>query len=364
MFLRMIFGESGVWLILEFLLCASVIFFAGSKISVYGDQIGKRTGLGQIWIGIVILAMLTSLPELVTNIGAVTIALEPNLALGNVLGSNIFNLAIIAFLDILQKREHILTHVRTEHIISAGFGILLMSLVMAAIILTQIIGLFGEGLGYIFSFLILSIYLSAVFLMTKLGRKTSDMTEAERTNREKEAKTETKDISKMSDVQVMSLFFMFAVIVVLSGIWLVKIGDSLSNPFDLFSLRIDLGATFVGSLFLAFATSLPEVAVTVGALRIGAFDMAVSNVLGSNIFNMFIIPLSDIFYRGGNIFLEVSPVHALTAVFGIILTSLVIIGLIHRPKKVFLYMSWDTLSIIVVYIVGMFILFQVRNFVG
>ncbi len=359
----MLFGEGGIWLILEFLLCASVIFFAGFKISLYGDEIGKRTGLGQIWIGIVILAMLTSLPELATNIGAVTIALQPDLALGNVLGSNVFNLVIIAILDILQKREHILAHVRIENILTAGFGILLMSIVIAAIILVKVIGLFGEGLGYFCSFLIFSIYLAAVFLITKLGRKTSKITETERSGRQKTAKTETNDVSKMSNFKIISIFFIFAVIVVLAGIWLVEIGDSLSSPFYLFNLRVDLGATFVGSLFLAFVTSLPEVAVTAGAVKIGAFDMAVCNILGSNILNMFIIPISDFFFRGGNIFLSVSPVHVLTAVLGIILTSLVIIGLIHRPKKVYFYMSWDTITIIVVFILGIFILFQVRNFI-
>ncbi|MBS3819839.1 sodium:calcium antiporter [bacterium] len=359
----MIFGEGGIWLIIEFVLCASVIFFAGSKLSLYGDQIGKRTGLGQIWIGIMILAMLTSLPELVTNIGAVTIAGQPDLALGNVLGSNLFNLAIIAFLDILHKKKNILTHVRTEHILSAGFGILLMGLVIAAIVLTKVIGLYGDGLGYTCSFLILSIYLTAIYLNNRLGRSTADIIEKERSNRQKETKTEDNQVSKMSDIKVISIFFITAVIVVAAGIWLVKIGDSLSSPFYLFNLRIDLGATFVGSLFLAFATSLPEVAVTAGAVKIGAFDMAISNVLGSNLFNMFIIPISDVFYRGNNIFLGVSSVHVLTAVFGIILTSLVIIGLIHRSKKVFLYVSWDTISIIVVYLLGMFILFQARNLV-
>ena len=360
MFLRMIFGEGGIWLIIEFVICASVIFFAGSKLALYAYQIGKRTGLGQIWIGVMILAMLTSLPELVTNIGAVTIARQPNLALGNILGSNAFNLAIIAFLDILQKKAHILIHVKTEHILSAGFGILLMGVVVIALVLTKVIGMFGKGLGYICSATILCIYVIAVILITRLGRRTTDGG----SNRQKVTKTEGNDVSKMSDIKVMSIFFMAAIIVVLAGIWLVKIGDSLSSPFYLFNLRIDLGATFVGSLFLAFATSLPEVAVSAGAVKIGAFDMAISNVLGSNLFNMFVIPISDIFYKGNNIFLGVSPVHVLTAIVGIILTSLVIIGLIYRSRKNILYLGWDTISIIVVYILGMFILFQVRNFSG
>jgi len=271
------------------------------------------------------------------------------------------NLAIIAILDILQKKEPILTHVRQEHILSAGFGILLMAVVVLAIILSRVKGL-GSGFGYFCSLLIIGIYIIAMILINRMERKSANTTEIESANRQKAVKTKnSNDITEMPIIKVASLFIIAAIIVVLAGIWLVKIGNSLSHPFYVFNVHIDLGATFVGTLFLAFATSLPEVAVSSAAVRIGAFDMAIGNILGSNIFNMFIIPISDIFYKGNNIFFSVSDVQILTAILGIILTSLAIIALIYRSKKDLFYMGWDTVSMIVVYILGLFMLFHVRN---
>jgi cation:H+ antiporter len=86
---------------LAFALCAAAILVAGTQLSRYGDEIARLTGLGGTWIGMVLLATVTSLPELMTGLSAVTMAGAPEVAVGDVLGSCVFNLAMIALLDVL-----------------------------------------------------------------------------------------------------------------------------------------------------------------------------------------------------------------------------------------------------------------------
>jgi len=94
-----------LWLSLLF--CLAVIGYAGYYLSRYGDIIAEKTGMSASWAGLILLATATSLPELITGISAVTIANAPDIAVGDVLGSTVFNLAILVILDALYKRETI-----------------------------------------------------------------------------------------------------------------------------------------------------------------------------------------------------------------------------------------------------------------
>jgi len=88
-----------IWL--QFLVCTAAIVFAGAKLSEYGDVIAEKTGLGRTWIGVVLMASVTSLPELMTGVSSVAIFDLPNIAAGDALGSCMFNLLIIALLDVV-----------------------------------------------------------------------------------------------------------------------------------------------------------------------------------------------------------------------------------------------------------------------
>ncbi len=86
-----------------FIVCTSVIVYSGTRLSKYGDIIAEKTGLGRTWIGVVLMASVTSLPELVTGISSVTYAGVPDIAVGDVLGSCVFNMFIISFLDAMHR---------------------------------------------------------------------------------------------------------------------------------------------------------------------------------------------------------------------------------------------------------------------
>jgi cation:H+ antiporter len=86
--------------------------------------------------------------------------------------------------------------------------------------------------------------------------------------------------------------------------------------------------------------------------------MAIGSLLGSNLFNIAIIPVTDIFFTQGPILAHVSPNHILTAVLGIVMTNVVIIDLIYRAKRVPWRIGWESISLIALYFVGTITLFQ------
>src|SRR3990170_7758783 len=122
---------------LGFIVCTSIILYSGTKLSRYGDIIAEKTGLGRVWIGVVLMASVTSLPELVTGITSVTYAGVPDIAAGDVLGSCVFNMLILAILDAVHRPMPISAKAHQGNVLSAGFGILLLSVVALSIFFTN-----------------------------------------------------------------------------------------------------------------------------------------------------------------------------------------------------------------------------------
>ena len=125
-------GGFSVWL--QFLMCAAVIFFAGTRLSKYGDVIAEKSGLGRTWIGVILMASVTSLPELITGFSSVVVFDLPNIAAGDVLGSCMFNLLILAFLDFQTPGASVSSRAHHGHILTAGFGVILLSIAATGIV--------------------------------------------------------------------------------------------------------------------------------------------------------------------------------------------------------------------------------------
>ena len=132
-----------IWL--QFLIATAVIGVAGYQLSRYGDVIAERTGVGRTLIGVIMVATVTSLPELVAGVSAVAVADVPNIAIGDALGSCIFNLLILLFLELGYPRASIYTLAAQSHILSAGFTIVLIGVVALAVL----VGDQTPGLGHV-----------------------------------------------------------------------------------------------------------------------------------------------------------------------------------------------------------------------
>ncbi|HSE97070.1 MAG TPA: sodium:calcium antiporter, partial [Blastocatellia bacterium] len=136
-----------------------------------------------------------------------------------------------------------------------------------------------------------------------------------------------------------------ALVVVAAATYLPHIGEQIAE-------MTGLGRTFVGSIFIALATSLPEMVVSVAALRIGAVDMVFGNLFGSNLFNIMIFALDDILYTRGPLISSISNTNIITANAAIVMTAIAVIGLVYKTNRKLFFLAWDSLGILVIYILA------------
>ena len=332
-----------MFLWIEFIICTSAVVFAGTRLSKYGDIIAEKTGLGRAWIGVVLMASVTSLPELVTGISSVTYAGVPDIAAGDILGSCVFNMLILAVLDAIYRPMPISTKAHYGHVLSAGFGILLLGIVTTALFLGERL----QPLGWIgvYSILIVFVYLIAMRMIYSYeNRKILEYV--------KEMAVALK-YQKIPTRTAVTHYIINAVIVIIAAVFLPKIGADIAETTG-------LGQTFVGNIFIAVSTSLPEVVVSIAAVKMDAVDLAIGNLFGSNIFNIFILALDDLLFIEGPILSFVQMDHAVSAVSAIMMTAIAIIGLTYRTEKKRLFLAWDSIGILLIYIINLMLLYTLR----
>jgi cation:H+ antiporter len=331
----------GVWLPwFKFVVCAAVIGYAGSRLSRYGDVIAEKTGLGGTWIGLVLLATVTSLPELVTGISAVALAHVANIAVGNVLGACVFNLVMIVLLDFLHRQESVFTRASHGHILSAGFGIILLGFVAFNLALSDRWG--GLALGHV------GIYSPLIALIYAFALRTVFQYEARQ-----RAEFAREMVERYPGVSLRTAAMGYAAAsagVVVAAVYLPFVGAELARVMG-------WHGTFVGTLFIALATTLPELSVTVAALRLGALDMAIGNLFGSNLFNLVVLAVDDLFFLDGPILSHVSRLHLSSAISASMMAAVAIVGLLYRPRgRLFGTVGWTSIFLLLGYLLNSFVL--------
>lgn len=328
-----------VWI--EFAICVALIGVAGTRLSRYGDIIAEKTGMGGTWIGLILLASVTSLPELVTGLSAVTIADVPNIAIGDALGSCVFNLSILIMLDFLYRSEPVYTRASQGHVLSAAFGIILLGLVGFSLMLAEQQTKWSLGHVGIYTPIIVMVYLLAMRTLFRYEKRQM-------------AQLVEQRVEHYPDITLRHAargYALAALVVLAAGIWLPFTGDRIAETMGWHK-------SFVGTLFVAFATSVPELVVTVAALRIGALDMAIGNVLGSNLFDILIVALDDLFFFKGPILGYVSPMHVVTVISAMGMSGIVIVGLYYRPPGRLLgTVGWVSLFLLGIFLLNSYVLY-------
>lgn len=322
---------------LRFVISALIIILAAVRLSKNADIIAEKTGMGRAWVGALLLPVVTSLPEIVTSAQAVLVN-NPDIALGNVFGSNMFNIVIIAVIDLVQGRGPVLFYVSKGHILTASIGMLLLGLTCISILFSAEIVIPGIGIG-LDSLLILLVFLGGLRLITRYEKKNGNGGD-----------DECKQYEDQSLLKAGAVFLIAGILIVLSGRQLAVTADELSRVTG-------LGGTFIGSFMVAVTTSLPELVATMTAVRMGALDMAIGNILGANVMNIFIIVVADIFYRRGALLSAVSGENLIAGMLAISLMAIAIIGLIYRSEKSVLYLGFDSIGIVLLYFLGAVLIF-------
>lgn len=322
----------------QFALCAAVILWSGVRLSRYGDVIAEKSGLGGTWVGLIMLATVTSLPELVTGASAVLVFDVPDIAAGDAIGSCMFNLVILALLD-WKGSMPLSARVHQGHVLSAGFGMLLLSLVAIA----MVAGARAPALGWIgmHSLVFLGVYLLAVRTLFAFERA-----------RQAQVTTELAQESQYQHLTLRRASTLYG----MSAMLLVAAASLLPGIAERLAAATGLNQSFVGTLFVAISTSLPEVVVSVAAAGIGALDMAAANLFGSNLFNVAVIALDDVMFVRGPLLEHVSPAHLVGVLGAIAMTAVAVVGLTYRASRKRFRLSWDSIAIVSLYAISVWLL--------
>lgn len=324
-----------VWL--EFLISSAALTLAAVFLAKYGDVIAIRTRLGGMLVGTLLLAGATSLPEVLTTISSLYQGV-PNLAAGNLLGSNMFNMLLLAILDMANYQRRLLRKAALKHALSGSLAVFLIALVIFFILadIDLSIGWVGADSG-----LLILAYAAAMALLQGQARGQALPGAAV----EPEIDPNLPSLRRA----VIGFGLAAAALMVLTP-WMVSAAARIAD-------QTGLGATFIGATLVAFVTSLPELVTTLTATRLGADDMAIGNLFGSNLFNMFALGLTDLFYLPGRFLGVIDPAFVLIAILGLIMTVLGLVGNIARLERRLFFLELDALLLILVYFGGMWLLY-------
>ena len=321
---------------IQFLICVLIVVAASTFLSRYADVIAEKTNLGRAWVGAILLAGVTSLPELVSGLTAVTVLHAPNIAIGGIVGSNLFNLTLIAVMDVAYQPGSILARAQDGHILSGALGILLIGLAASAPLWGTVLN--GSG---IFGISFISLGIFAVYL---IGARLLALFQSKRAAEVLEQEAATLHYNLITRRRAFFVFSMAALVVVVAGVWLSSLTDQIAA-------ETGLGRSFAGALFLGVSTSLPEITASLTAVRIGAIDLAIGNVLGSNLFNVTLLAVYDVFDGGHNLWASMSTANSLGLIIAMMMTAVVIVSLMYRasPKTPW-RVSWDGIALGAMYL--------------
>ncbi|MFH1790628.1 MAG: hypothetical protein ABH885_01415 [Candidatus Omnitrophota bacterium] len=325
----------------EFMFCSVLIACTGSLAARYGHTVARIMNWEAGFVGVLFLAVATSMPEVFTSLSTVPEALSINkidLGFGDAIGSLIVNLIFLAILDIVFYRGSILSMVTRGHLMGGIFTVSLLTVLVVFAVARACfdIGLSFMGVG-LESILIIAMYGTGMWRLVMKRHVILD--EAEAVPGEK------------SEAVVWAKFAVLLFLIFVLGVWLANIGSRISG-------ETRINESFVGNLILAASTSLPELSVSLAALRMGSADMCVGNIVGSNFFDVCIISGMDILYRKGPILADIGRINIFAGALAMVLTVILCLGLAVAAGRGRRNISWAALSILFVGAAGYFVIYR------
>lgn len=343
-----------------FAVAAVAIWIAGTRLERVVDVIARRTGLGQAFSGMVLLAAATSLPELATTITAVGVLDDATLATNNLLGGVAMQTAIIAIADAAKRHRGALTFFSPRFVLLVqGVGlVILLQLAVGAIVSrgTPTLGPISAwtlflGLGYV-----------AIMYLVYRDRGNQrwtperiDDVPAELREQPEDADVAEEDRDPRSNLRIWLSFAGLGVAVLVGGYVATQSAEVLAH-------QTNLGSAFVGATLLAIATSLPEISTTVSAVRGKRYTAAISNIFGSNAFDVTLLVLADALHGKGTIFAADGGGRTtiLVAAIGTTMTCIYLWGLMERDDRSIAGIGLDSAAAVVAYLGGMTVLYFIQ----
>lgn len=337
-----------------FAIAAVSVWLAGSRLTRYADAIANATGIGQAVAGIVLLAGVTSLPEIAVTATA-SIAGNAELAVNNLFGSIAMQVAILAVLDFAIGRKALTAVVPDPGILLQGsLNVILITGAAAAMVIGDV-ALFGIGA---WSWAALFAYIASVRMLSRMQGRRPWLAASNGRVQHQLIDSQSKGSDDQDDRPAMRMLllktFLVGAIILVAGYAVAKSGEALAQ-------QTGLGSSFAGFVLVAIATSLPELSTALSAVRRGLFTMAISDILGTNLINVGLLFLVDLLDTGEPVLNRVGDFAIFGALLAVVLTGLFQAGLAERNNKSVLRMGYDSLLVLIVYVVGLALLYTLRS---
>ncbi len=314
---------------IQYLVLAAGVVFFSLKAGKYVDLLDKKTSLSGAFIGGVLLSAVTSLPEVFTSLSSAILLDSPGLAIGNILGSNLFNLCVLATLIIFARTEFFKVRIAPSHI-KVGLYVL----TIYGILLLNMVG--------ILSLSFLSISLTSVLALIIYVIAIRDLSDEDANSGEEEEEVEDDGLTVR---QVVIRFIGVSIGIVVLSILISYVTDELSEA-------LNLGQGLAGALFLGVATSLPELSSTQALFKIKNYNIAIGNIIGSNLFNFATLAFVDILYTGTSGVYDYSdPKTVNLLLFGILASISIVLVLKLKNNKLRLLSTFPILISYVLFLV-------------
>jgi cation:H+ antiporter len=319
-----------------FLTAALVIAIVGTRLAAIADELAVRTGLGEALVGAVLVGASTSLPGIVTSV--VTAAQgHVGLATGNALGGIAAQTAFLAIADIVYRRAN-LEHAAASvgNLVQGSLLIVLLTIPLMAASLPPL-AVYGVSPATV---VLIIAYGFGLRLLRAAG--VHPMWQPRRTKETQREETEVPGKVPGSTAALWVSFAVFAMILATMGFVVSQSGVSLAT-------RTGLSESAVGALLTAVATSLPELVVAVAAVRQGALNLAVGNIIGGNCFDVLFLAGADIAYRDGSLYAGFVSEDRFLAIASVLMTGILLLGLLHRQRRGFARIGFESTLILAVY---------------
>jgi len=329
--------DSLVTSLIFFGIAAIVIAVTGIYLTRLADLLADRTGMGEALMGGLLLAGVTSLPDFTATLTAAVDGYA-ELAMSNILGSFAVNIAFLAVGDIVYRKSNL------EHAAASSANMLQSALLIALLVIPLTAMVTPEyalfGIHPATPALILAYLLGYRMVQSSQERP---MWLPRRTAQTVEDKPDKKQRSHHGQGRLWLTFILLAAVIAIAGWTLMNAAETIAD-------RTLLSQTAVGAVFTAIFTSLPELVTTIAAIRLGALTLAVSNIVGTNCFNMMVIAAADIAYREGSIYHAITSHQLIWGLLTILMTTVLLLGLLQRERYGIGRIGFESLIILVIYL--------------
>lgn len=322
-----------------FTCCAGVVWVSGARLAYLADTIADRFKLAKSLVGLLLLSLATSLPEVATTLTA-AIQQSRELVLNNLFGGIALQTAILAMSDFWARGPITNYPRKANHALEATLLVFLLALALVVTNLGETIAVAGVGLGTV---LIACGYVGAILILRRY-EGSNDWVPIDLPDPDPLPFPAPSNLDAKSNDFLIWQAVVACLAILIFGLLLVTFAGRIAD-------QSGLGSGFIGVTLLAAATSLPELSTSIAAVRIGAYTMAISNIFGSNLIMLVLVFPADILFRAGPILQETSRIVSLSLAFGVAVTSVFLVGLIVRRKPKLGAFGLD--SIIVVIVLGL-----------